>query len=404
MVSRGALHPMRHYEQCVYADKYLTMAEKVFELGEDGHWGWLYLLAAHDLCVTDAHTLSTLVENYLASSYGDLAADELRHLEGRLEAMERGASKREAAALAKQRQLARDLLGRVLSTSDAQELRKHKSTWTEGDEEAARSFAEAAASLPQAQFSAPFSTLFGQWRMDDEEWGGLDELHAGFNEACLRGYELMKRDAPEGLSDTELNHHFFRWQMAFLRDTGAYWKGFADLPLFRKLEAAMKAAAAQLLQMHGMDAAAAWRKANHRTILWASVHTGRSIHEPHMTKDSLVGGVYYSGIPEGSGQLALFDPRGLSPHLVANHTGAFYEAVPEGERAPRPPFHRTVSVTPEEGKLVLFPGWLVHQVLPSAADMGGYRISISVNLKGEWQDTGALMLDPLSAEDLVGAP
>ena len=48
-----------------------------------------------------------------------------------------------------------------------------------------------------------------------------------------------------------------------------------------------------------------------------------------------------------------------------------------------------------EGVLVLFPGWMVHQVLPSAASSRAsetYRVSISVNFKGEWQDTTGLSL------------
>ena len=83
---------------------------------------------------------------------------------------------------------------------------------------------------------------------------------------------------------------------------------------------------------------------------------------------------------------------------------------------PRPPFHRTLTVTPREGLLVLFPGWLVHSVLPanataetsvgagvgaggseseSESDSAGYeyRVSVSMNLKGEWQDTGNLVVD-----------
>ena len=32
------------------------------------------------------------------------------------------------------------------------------------------------------------------------------------------------------------------------------------------------------------------------------------------------------------------------------------------ENFQQPPFHRTVDVTPREGLLVLFPGWLTHQV------------------------------------------
>lgn len=116
-----------------------------------------------------------------------------------------------------------------------------------------------------------------------------------------------------------------------------------------------------------------------------------------MTKDSLVGGVYYVRVPPRSGELLLFDPRGMSPMLSANVSEAV-RAKAEAMGTPKstPPFHRTVSITPTDGKMVLFPGWLVHQVLPSRGlDVArdGHRISISVNLKGEWQDTSALMVE-----------
>ena len=58
---------------------------------------------------------------------------------------------------------------------------------------------------------------------------------------------------------------------------------------------------------------------------------------------------------------------------------------------------------------VLFPGWLVHQVLsaPSSAPMDelrdGCRVSISVNFKGEWQDTTGLSLVLPSEMGLGGA-
>eukprot|EP00968_Pinguiococcus_pyrenoidosus_P017016 scaffold1659_cov255-Pinguiococcus_pyrenoidosus.AAC.15 len=117
-----------------------------------------------------------------------------------------------------------------------------------------------------------------------------------------------------------------------------------------------------------------------------------------MTEDSLIGGVYYSRVPSGSGHLALYDPRGMSPILRRNFSEEIVEGIPLNQRAPHPPFHRIVDVEPKEGKLVLFPGWLIHQVLPSPdldTDGSGYRVSVSVNLKGEWQDTAALMLDEL---------
>jgi hypothetical protein len=73
---------------------------------------------------------------------------------------------------------------------------------------------------------------------------------------------------------------------------GRYWEGFASDPLWRYLLDSTRAAAAELLQVYGFSAHEAWQKASHRTVMWASVHTGDSMHEPHMTKDSLVGGVY----------------------------------------------------------------------------------------------------------------
>ena len=99
---------------------------------------------------------------------------------------------------------------------------------------------------------------------------------------------------------------------------GEYWTGFGDNLLWQQLMNSTRAAAAELLQVYGFSPVEAWQKASHRTVLWASVHTADSIHEPHMTKDSLVGGVYYVRIPPGSGDLVLFDPRGMSPMLSAN--------------------------------------------------------------------------------------
>ena len=199
----------------------------------------------------------------------------------------------------------------------------------------------------------------------------------------------MKRNAPAGLSDTELNHRFFQWQMDILKKEGDYYKGFREHPLWTHISDSMKAASSQLLSVHSGNKADAWSKASHRTILWASVHTDKSLHEPHMTHDSLVGGVYYLRIPRAvAGDLALYDPRGLSP------------IYGEGITLPKPPYHRRVVIKPTEGKLVLFPGWLIHQVLPSTGKWDvqehGYRISISVNLKGEWQDTAALILRNLN--------
>ena len=133
-------------------------------------------------------------------------------------------------------------------------------------------------------------------------------------------------------------------------------------------------------------------------------------------------------VPTGSGRLELYDPRGKSP----------LRDLEDPLSAPSPPFHRVRGIQPVEGisskkllfcerflhndfnikgKLVLFPGWLVHSVLKPSVQATGecspstcrasipeegrggrgqqeaaevYRVSLSLNLKGEWQDTAAL--------------
>ena len=150
-------------------------------------------------------------------------------------------------------------------------------------------------------------------------------------------------------------------------------------------------------------------------VVWVSVHTTESMHQPHVTDDALVGGVYYIKTPRHAGRLHIYDPRGKSPLDLRSPLAAS-----------SPPFHRGIGIEPEEGKLVLFPGWLVHAVLPSSnhsmnghdtADISrtsahtddrvmeassvssgssnsgaaaGYRVSMSLNLKGEWYDTSGL--------------
>ena len=62
-------------------------------------------------------------------------------------------------------------------------------------------------------------------------------------------------------------------------------------------------------------------------------------------------------------------------------------------------------MSPRQGLTVAFPGWLVHAVTPSNeaaqsteqeaddADVGGWRVSFSFNLHGEWRDTSAVLLE-----------
>lgn len=72
--------------------------------------------------------------------------------------------------------------------------------------------------------------------------------------------------------------------MDILKETGNYWDGFTRLALFRELMDTMREAAVKLLEINGFSSERARSKANHDIIFWSSVHTGTSIHEPHMTE------------------------------------------------------------------------------------------------------------------------
>ena len=79
-VPRADQNPRGLRDSCELSELYLTLAAEVAAAGDDGHWGWLYLLAAHDLCPTDSHILRNLAQNYEAAGYLDIAIDELETL------------------------------------------------------------------------------------------------------------------------------------------------------------------------------------------------------------------------------------------------------------------------------------------------------------------------------------
>lgn len=97
---------------------------------------------------------------------------------------------------------------------------------------------------------------------------------------------------------------------------------------------------------------------------WAAVHYKRAKHSMHFHEDSALAAVYYVSVPDGSGELTLYDPRG-----------------------PRPPFEQTFTLNPQEGDLVMFPGWLGHSVGQTGETGDIPRISIPFNSEGTWEQS-----------------
>lgn len=106
---------------------------------------------------------------------------------------------------------------------------------------------------------------------------------------------------------------------------------------------------------------------------WAAVHFKRAQHAMHFHENSALSAVYYVSVPQGAGELTLYDPRG-----------------------PRPPFEQTFTIHPEEGDLIMFPGWLGHSV-GQTGDTGNVpRISIPFNGEGTWEQSSDVPPDEWS--------
>ena len=156
-----------------------------------------------------------------------------------------------------------------------------------------------------------------------------------FYDATMKLYNQMISENQSANKDTatQRNHDFFKYQMAIQRATGDYWEGFTSEPVYKKLMASMRAATVRFLEMHGWSKADAEFKADHDLIFWASVHLAASEHQPHVTEDALLGGVYYVSLGDGEPQsLMLYDPRGKK---AVDLTAENAKELPEA------PFHRS---------------------------------------------------------------
>ena len=109
---------------------------------------------------------------------------------------------------------------------------------------------------------------------------------------------------------------------------------------------------------------------------WANVQRKGGINAVHPHPGSFWSGCYYVDVgdisPDGAhgGDLQLFDPRGCLPSMLA----PFLRYSP-------PELHdagKSISLTPQAGTCVMFPGWLSHAVGIYRGDQ--QRISVAFNL------------------------
>lgn len=102
--------------------------------------------------------------------------------------------------------------------------------------------------------------------------------------------------------------------------------------------------------------------------LWANINYKNSSNRVHMHHNSILSGVYYLRCSKNCGDIVF--PRNYSESYIIESIGNISE---------RNLFnYNSISYTPEVGKLIIFPGWIPHEVDKNESDQE--RISISFNL------------------------
>lgn len=113
--------------------------------------------------------------------------------------------------------------------------------------------------------------------------------------------------------------------------------------------------------------------------MWANVSPKYAFNRSHIHPGSLWSGVYYIQAPAGAGRTVFTDPR-----AQVRMTAPVYER-PSQER---PESWDQVYFDPVEGRIILFPSWLQHEVEPNMCEIGGQseeRISVSFNIGQRFQ-------------------
>jgi uncharacterized protein (TIGR02466 family) len=102
--------------------------------------------------------------------------------------------------------------------------------------------------------------------------------------------------------------------------------------------------------------------------LWVNILEPEGVHTGHLHPHSVISGTLYLETPPGAAPLKLEDPR--LPMMMA--------APPKKSRA-RQENRSFVFVTPAPGMVVLWEGWLRHEVPPGQAN--AERVSVSFNYR-----------------------
>ena len=116
---------------------------------------------------------------------------------------------------------------------------------------------------------------------------------------------------------------------------------------------------------------------------WVNVNPKGAYNVRHVHSDTniFLSGVYYVKVPQNSGTIRFWDPRGPLMHVQRDNE-YFNDAISSHE------------IQPEAGLLIFFPTWLEHDVTHNEVDED--RISIGFNINA---DTGSYHKTPVINND-----
>lgn len=174
--------------------------------------------------------------------------------------------------------------------------------------------------------------------------------------------KLMESKVVDSNSFVTISEKFFQWQRDNFNKLEA--EGVPDpefLVLYKSdeytsLRKLVVKYASQYLQRLDRE-----EKVEH-IFCWVGLTLEGMYHLSHTHPDSMLSAVYYSQTPPSSGAIVFDDPRG-----------------------PRPPFDGKLMHAVKTGELLVFPSWLVHEVIPTQGEIP--RIAFACNMKGAWETT-----------------
>ena len=108
--------------------------------------------------------------------------------------------------------------------------------------------------------------------------------------------------------------------------------------------------------------------------MWANINPRHGYNRSHFHPNVLWSGCYYVQVPDHAGRITFYDPRTEAQMLQPEYA--------PGMEQPRQVWEE-ISYEPVEGRILLFPGWLAHDVEPNMSDVegpAGDRISVAFNI------------------------